>query len=141
LQISSPGGLISEELFRIAQREEQEWRTSQAEEIRAMYFRSPLPESMSKEIVHIQSSKVIEVPDSDEDLDDLEVAAMGLEAALHHMGEAQGSPQFEPKQKQEKADCRPIMGSVPTTHEAVFWPIEQKPKCAMGVDHEIINGG
>lgn len=106
-----------------------------------MYFRSPLPESMSKEIVHIQSSKVIEVPDSNEDLDDLEVAAMGLEAAQHRMGEARGSPRFEPKQKQEKADCGPIMGSVPTTHEAAFWPFEQKPKCAMGVDHEIVNGG
>jgi hypothetical protein len=50
-------------MFRIAKREELDWRKLQAEEIKAMLFRSPQLGIMREGIKQIQSSVVIEVDD------------------------------------------------------------------------------
>jgi hypothetical protein len=80
---------ISSGMFRIAQRE-LEWRKFQAEEIKAMLFRTPQPKILQNEIKHIQSNVVIEVHDeeNEKELADLEIACDNLDAAIGRIGES-----------------------------------------------------
>jgi hypothetical protein len=55
---------ISQGMYKIAVREEKEWRMHQAEEIKSLLFRNSQLDSM-REALHIQSGVVREVPDND----------------------------------------------------------------------------
>jgi hypothetical protein len=67
-------------MYQIAKREEREWRMKQAEEIKAMLFRSPQPAKMShsqktpakmrEAIKHIHSNLVFWGSDNDDGVDD-----------------------------------------------------------------------
>jgi hypothetical protein len=74
---------ISTGMFRIAQREDLERKRQQAEEIKAMLFRSPQPTIMKEVIVSLQSDVVRE--ENQVELDDLDAATRGLEESLNKM--------------------------------------------------------
>jgi hypothetical protein len=69
---------ISEGIFRIAKREEREWRQQQEREIKEMLFRSPQPKIVLETIQHLQ--KVSDENLDELDLVDLEVATRELDS-------------------------------------------------------------
>jgi hypothetical protein len=78
-----PDQFISQGIFRIAKNEEQEWRIKQAEEIKAMMFKSPQPQILQEAMEHINSEFTLWI--EEEDLSALDLASMELEAVLRRM--------------------------------------------------------
>jgi hypothetical protein len=110
--------------------EELDWRKLQAEEIKAMLFRSPQPKILQDEIKHIQSSVVIEVNDEDdandgdEELADLKTACDNLDAAIGRIGENDDPRREDGIQSRDgrRGGPRKPDGPVdiPCTHEAIY---------------------
>jgi hypothetical protein len=70
-------------MFQIARNEEPEWRIKQAEEIKAMMFKSPQSQILQKVMEHINSEFTSRI--EEEDLSVLDLASKDLEAILHRM--------------------------------------------------------
>jgi hypothetical protein len=111
---------ISHRRYQIAKREEQEWRRKQAEEIKAMLFRSPQPASMRDALKSIQPRTVSEPFEEEEEFKELEMASAQLEKSMIQMARVGNSFWGKLGQELYKGDEPNGLSSVRTTHEAIF---------------------
>jgi hypothetical protein len=114
-------------MFRIAKREELDWRKLQAEEIKAMLFRSPQPGIMREGIKQIQFNVVIEVDDDiegDRELADLQAACGSLDEAISRIGESDDPWQAKGKQSMGGGPRKPAgPGEIPVGLERGCWSL------------------
>jgi hypothetical protein len=76
---------ISPGMFQIAKRDDLEWKKKQAEEIKAMLFKSPQPRCVKEALEHIHSEVEIDPIEQDKVMESLNSTLCMLEAALMRM--------------------------------------------------------